>query len=176
MKYIMLSNGLETMVDDGDFESLSSLKWYPSVMRKGLTYATANIKDRTVYMHRMIMNEPLGLYVDHFNRNGLDNQRQNLRITTQSVNIANAGMFQNNTSGYKGVVKYRTGWKAQIKFHQKVIQSNMLNSKTEAAILRDELARQLFKNDSVWLNMPEINNSIWAVQEAARLIANQSRR
>lgn len=161
------------MVDDGDFESLSSFKWSPLFLRKGLTYATTSISSKTVYMHRMIMGEPLGLYVDHFNRNGLDNQRSNLRITTQSVNIANAGMFQNNTSGYKGVVKYRTGWKAQIKFHQKLIQSNMLNSSMNAAILRDELVRQLFPNDNVWLNMPNIDNSKRAVQEAARLIANQ---
>jgi hypothetical protein len=170
---IQLTNGQVALIDEGDLFTLSKFDWLSVSAGKGLIYAYTQINNKTVYMHRLIMGEPLGLYVDHRNRNGLDNQRENLRITTQSVNIANAGMFENNTSGYKGVVKYRKGWKAQIKFHQKTIQSNMLNSKMDAAILRDELVRQLFNSEKVWLNLPETCNLEWAMREAARLIQNQ---
>lgn len=170
---IKLTDGQEALIDEGDLFALSKFVWFPTRVNGKQIYASMKIHDKTIYMHRLIMNAPKGLYVDHINRNGLDNRRENLRVTTQSVNIANAGMFQNNTSGYKGVVKYRDGWKAQIKFHQKVIQSNQLSSKMEAALLRDELTRQLFPDGSVWLNLPHIDNSEWAIQEAARLIANQ---
>jgi len=41
-------------------------------------------------MHRIIMNCPPGLLVDHINGNGLDNRKENLRIVTVEVNNNNA--------------------------------------------------------------------------------------
>ena len=40
-------------------------------------------------MHRLIMNNPIGLVVDHINNQTLDNRRENLRIVSQSENMAN---------------------------------------------------------------------------------------
>ncbi len=62
------------------------------------------------------MNAKKGEVVDHINRNKLDNRRANLRICTQSQNLMNRGKTKANTSGYKGVTRYRGKWLAQIGF------------------------------------------------------------
>lgn len=55
--------------------------------------------------------------LDHINRNKKDNRIDNLRIVTQSQNMQNTGLQQNNTSGFRGVsLNKPTGrWKAYIK-------------------------------------------------------------
>lgn len=57
-------------------------------------------------------------YVDHINRDKLDNRKSNLRITDNSGNQKNKGLQSNNTSGVSGV-RYTTtatgcGWMARV--------------------------------------------------------------
>ena len=101
MKEIILTRGKVTLVDDEDFEWLSRWKW--QAIFPGL-YARRS--DGT-YMHRAIMehygkvgDSPL---VDHADRDGLNNQKSNLRMVTHGQSQANTGRPKNNTSGYKGV-------------------------------------------------------------------------
>jgi hypothetical protein len=54
-------------------------------------------------LHRIIMNPPADMQIDHKNKNTLDNRRCNLRICTNSENQMNRGKTKANTSGYKGV-------------------------------------------------------------------------
>ena len=72
-------------------------------------------KDRYTYyaktkdgpMHRIIM-RPFSskLFVDHINRNGLDNRRKNLRVVDISINNRNARIRKDNKTGYKGISEY----------------------------------------------------------------------
>lgn len=55
-------------------------------------------------MHRLIMNAPKGMEVDHLNGDGLDNRKINLRICSHSENTKNRTRInKNNTSTQTGV-------------------------------------------------------------------------
>src|SRR4051812_728933 len=104
MKEILLSNGLVALVDDQDFDALAQYSWHYKLSGG---YAAANSPSESgpvqVRMHRLILQAPDGMQVDHINGNGLDNQRANLRLASRSTNQANTFLSSQNTSGYKGV-------------------------------------------------------------------------
>lgn len=85
MKKIILSGkngkGMEVLLDDDDYEKYHHKKWHLLCGR----YA-ANGHD---YLHRLIMNAPKGMVVDHRNHNTLDCRKKNLRIVTQTENCHN---------------------------------------------------------------------------------------
>jgi hypothetical protein len=57
----------------------------------------------TLLMHRVLLNAPTGVKVDHQDGNGLNNRRYNLRLATTQENARNAVTPRNNTSGVTGV-------------------------------------------------------------------------
>jgi hypothetical protein len=54
-------------------------------------------------LHRIIMDPPANMQIDHVNHNTLDNRRCNLRVCTNSENQMNRGKTKSNTSDFKGV-------------------------------------------------------------------------
>lgn len=52
--------------------------------------------------------------IDHVNRVKSDNRLINLRQATPSQNLANTGKRRANTSGFKGVYRHGSGWRAEI--------------------------------------------------------------
>lgn len=134
MKLIPLTCEKFAMVDDGNFEWLSSYKWHYAKEKgtNGSGYAKRAIlvdgKKRPVGMHRFIMGTIPGQkqsLVDHIDGNGLNNQISNLRYCTKHQNLCNKSFEpKRNTSGFKGAVfvkRMRTAgrWTAQIKFNGK---------------------------------------------------------
>lgn len=99
--------GREVSVDDGDLHLFLGYEW--SFRKSGFTeYLQKSIYVDGKYvgvrsLHRFITGCPDGMVVDHINGNGLDNRRENLRVCTQSENLRNRKMHQNNASGFKGV-------------------------------------------------------------------------
>jgi hypothetical protein len=105
-KEIQLTQGMVALVDDDDYEWLNQYNWHCA--RK--TYAgrrEANKpngeKGKIVLMHRVIMNPPKDMVVDHINGDTLDNRRSNLRICTKRDNQRNHKRLSTNKSGYTGV-------------------------------------------------------------------------
>lgn len=105
------------LVDNEDFSELSEHSWY----LKTDGYAS-RIKSRkyggarsTIRMHRVIMDCPKDMQVDHINGNRLDNRKQNLRICTHQQNRMNTGLRSDNHSGYKGVDVWQGKWRARIR-------------------------------------------------------------
>jgi hypothetical protein len=109
MKEIKLTQGKVTVVDDEDYEWLNQWKWHYAG-GSALRNIVKNKKWKSIWMHRLIMNTPDDLYVDHINHNRLDNRKKNLRICTTGQNNRNSLKRKNNKSGYKGVY-----WKKQSK-------------------------------------------------------------
>jgi hypothetical protein len=100
MKEIQLTKGFVTLVDDEDFNYLNQFKWF--VFKKSLTYyATRESKGEKILMHRIIAKTPYNLQTDHIDRNGLNNQKYNLRICTHGQNQINRAKW--GRGKYKGV-------------------------------------------------------------------------
>src|SRR3990167_5189242 len=122
MKKIQLNKrkpeqGYFAIVDDEDFEKVNGLSWTVLIGQTGIKYAVHKPRYKSfIYLHRLVMNAPSGIIVDHKNRNGLDNRKSNLRLCNYSENAINSKCFKHNTSGYKGVYwdKTREKWGAQI--------------------------------------------------------------
>ena len=75
--------GKFVIIDDEDYDLVKNKKWY--IDMNG--YAIDNI-DR-VRMHRIIMDPPKNMVIDHINRNTLENRKENLRICTIAQNNKN---------------------------------------------------------------------------------------
>lgn len=114
-KAIRLSNGMEALVDDEDYERLSQYKWHADIRPNGQRYAYRAVWDgkakrqTNIRMHREILNAPPEQDVDHRNRNGLDNRRSNIRICTTAQNCRNRRL---RTKPYYGVREYGEFWAA----------------------------------------------------------------
>lgn len=92
MKEIKLTQGKVVLVDDEDYEYLNQFKWY--ALKNHRTYYAQrviqnNYIKRTLKMHRVIMDTPCGLEVDHIDGDGLNNQKCNLRNCTFAENRKN---------------------------------------------------------------------------------------
>lgn len=144
MKTIPLTQGKVAIVDK---KYHNYCKW--NCCFNGNTFYVARTKNRsTIYMHRVIMERMLGRklrkgeYVDHKNRNGLDNRECNLRLCTQSQNNANTKINKRNKSGCRGVSfnKEKQKWRVQIQREHLGYFSNL----EEAAKTYDEKAIELF--------------------------------
>jgi hypothetical protein len=84
------------IVDDRDFEWLNQYKWVyseSSSYKHNKWHRYQGYAKRTydlMRMHRLIINAPKGMEVDHINRDTLDNRRSNLRLATRLQNRLNS--------------------------------------------------------------------------------------
>jgi hypothetical protein len=153
VRYIDLTGGFFAIVDAGDYEWLSKHTW--RVTGGYSSYACCKIANKTVYMHRLIMNPPPGMVVDHINRNRWDNRRSNLRACTQAENLQNRRKSR-GTSVFKGVFWHtrRRKWLATIGHMGKTIQIGFFDEEIKAARAYDDAARRLF-GQYACLNFPD---------------------
>lgn len=88
---------------------------------------------------RLLMNDE---QVDHIDGNGLNNQRSNLRLATNTQNSCNKGLTVSNTSGYKGVSwnKKSRKWQAYINVDTKRIYLGRYDNRIDAAHAYDAAA------------------------------------
>ena len=142
--YIPLSQGYEAIVDSADLPLVGGYEWTAHVTKRGngsvrSVYAYRACSEgsplKTVRLHRVLMNAPEGVEVDHVNGDGLDCRRKNMRLTTITQNQQNKRIGLSNTSGIKGVSWHRaTGkWCAQIMADGKKHSLGYFDDKNEAA-------------------------------------------
>lgn len=148
MRQIPLTQDQVAFVDDEDYETLTRHRWRAQYNSgAGSFYAGRNTsKDKKkLYMHRVIMNAPLGVQVDHINGNTLDNRRANLRFASKSENGRNRGKQANNKSGYKGVSwgRRESKWYAYIQLNSKTKCLGYFDSILDAARAYDAAAIEL---------------------------------
>jgi AP2 domain. len=165
MREILLTNNKIALVDDGDFETLSRFKW-TAYKKRSTWYAhrTVHASERellggrkSISMHRFLLSHlpTKGIEIDHKNRNGLDNQRENLRVATRSLNQMNCGPYKGNKSGYKGVSWRQKGRViAQIYINTRRVYLGRFDTPEQAARAYDAKAKELF-GEFAYLNFPE---------------------
>lgn len=147
MKTIELTQGFCTIVDDANYELLSKYKWRYHTNSRTSYAITGQYKDGTyLFMHHLILPPVTGLVVDHINRNGLDNRRENLRYATKSQNLQNRGKTKKNTSGYKGV-SWNIGinkWHVFVKTHGTRVNVGYYKHLKEAVIAYNQAAKKYY--------------------------------
>lgn len=162
MKEILLSQNQIAKVDDEDYELLKQYSWYAKKWPRGDYYVIARIKGEKISMHRFLMGNPKDKIVDHWDHDGLNNQRHNLRICTHGQNMQNSkktnGMFSSN---YKGV-RIQTKVSGYSCFRSVIAGANgealslgSFQSEIEAAKAYDKAAKEIF-GEFAYLNFPNI--------------------
>lgn len=112
MKEIPLTRGMVALVDDEDFDRVNKFKWNANKI-SNTYYACRSVKipktrnSVCIYMHRLILGLTVSTqYADHKDHNGLNNQKNNLRICAHHQNLTNLKKRQNTSSKYFGVCFY----------------------------------------------------------------------
>ena len=141
-----LDDGTEFYFDLEDYDKIKDIRWKKD--KDGYIVTSYQDKEtkktKGIKMHRLIMNYPESMFVDHIkteDRN--DNRKNNLRICTDYENRMNHRVAKNNTSGATGVHWHKQSqkWRAVIYYNGKKIDIGSYHTFEEAknARLKAEL-------------------------------------
>lgn len=151
MKLIPLSKGLFAQVDDEHYEFLMQWKWHASkgkhtyyAARNGFVRESDDGKRHYTRMHKVILDragvDPCGKkFIDHKDKNGLNDQVENLRYCTREENGRNRKSWGN--SKYLGVNKRSNGTYQTSIFVNKKNITKTFKTEIEAGIYYNQLAK-----------------------------------
>ena len=142
---VELTKGAIATIDETDLPIVEPYFWSLRIDHHR-EYAIRNIPrpgggQITMAMHRLIMGTQDGdQIVDHWDGNGLNNTRANLRITQQSPNMGNSRRRKDNTTGFKGVSAHGNRWRLCVagRYH------GIFDTAEQAARAYDQKAREIW--------------------------------
>jgi hypothetical protein len=148
--HIPLGHGYEALIDAVDKELAAQFPWRLHKHSCGnKLYVEAyvfkelcNQYGRYTSLHRVVMNAPKNVQIDHKHGNGLDCRRAELRFATQSQNAANRKYI--NKTGYRGVIQQCNKFAAQIEVKGKNHYLGTCNTPIDAALLYNVAAQKEF--------------------------------
>jgi hypothetical protein len=134
------------IVDADSYEALCVLgNWCLNSQGYAVQWYRNDAGRRTArLMHRLILDAPAHLQVDHIDGDRLNNTRANLRLATRSQNMANRRSPRTNSSGYKGVSWTANRWQAHICYQHRRLYLGRYRDPQVAALAYDIAARALF--------------------------------
>lgn len=120
-------------IDVTDYPLVSRYKW-----RTIKGYAATTINNKNVFLHVLLMNPKDGQTVDHINTDVSDNRKNNLRITTHTVQSMNRKGY--NKYGIKGIEihsnKYTSSYSAYLRIYGKQYHSPCYDNIEKAKFAR----------------------------------------
>lgn len=121
--YIPLTKGQYALIDSDDAEELSHWNWVAHWADNTKSFyawrAASRHAGETKYvsMHRYLLGLKEWERGDHIHHRTLDNRRSQIRKATVGQNNTNQRVRRDNSSGFKGVSRDGSRWKAQIQLN-----------------------------------------------------------
>lgn len=158
---IPLSRGMHAIVDEVDATRMLALAPWNAAKQSTrfhtiyyATFAKRKGHEGTRLMHRLILDAPVDMVVDHINGNGLDNRRANLRLASVSQNRVNiSSPARLSKSGFIGVSRSGDKWRVQISCNGVMHSLGVFVDPVEAAHVYDRAAMKLH-GEFATLNFP----------------------
>ena len=164
MATLTLLRGQTALIDDEDLPKVAGYRWLLSAKGYVIARVWDGLRANTVWLHRLVAGNPVGLDVDHKDRNDkLDNRKSNLRPATRRQNTGNRVKQSNGlTSKYKGVSWHSAGqgyWRAKLSFRDIANKPRhrhlgLFTDEVEAAKAYDAAAIIHFGKEFALLNFP----------------------
>ncbi len=157
------------LVDTDDAPMVLGYRWHLMRLPDALYASTTTSRDdgaTTVLMHRLIAHTAPGLKTDHWNGDGLDNRRSNLRPCTHTQNMQNRKVSKLSTIGFKGVSRHKNGYRACIAVAGKRLRLGNFSTAVDAADAYNRAAVEHFGE------FARLND----LSEGAHIAAEESRR
>jgi hypothetical protein len=79
-----------SLIDLEDLDRIKGYNWCINCKSGRFQYVITKHGKRKIKLHRLILDEPEGMFVDHINHDTLDNRRCNLRLVTNGQNMQNS--------------------------------------------------------------------------------------
>jgi len=162
MKKLIIYNKVhgkfEVLIDDEDLNIFNEYCWF--IKKDSQNFYCMNVKgeEKTLYLHRIIMGiTDTTLCIDHIDGNGLNNQKNNLRVCSNKENLRNRKIGKNNKSGFKGVCwrKCLKKWRACIKVNMKSKYLGHFDNILDAASAYNKAATMYFGEFAKLNKIPE---------------------
>lgn len=133
-------------IDLDDLPKISGYRWRRS--SAGYVQGAPIGGGRQTMLHRLLLDAPLGVEVDHWDGDPLNNRRSNIRLVSRKQNRENQRINTRNKSGYRGVCwsKAAGKWQAYIGHNGKSTNLGLFNDVKEAAEAARTARERLFSN------------------------------
>lgn len=127
------------LIDLEDIDKVKNFKW--CINPQGYAICSKGIDNKKyIRLHHYIFTNPNedNLFIDHINRNRLDNRKSNLRIVSKADNNKNLSLRTDNNTNIIGVCydNERNKWISQLKLDGKRILFKRYNNIDDAIIAR----------------------------------------
>lgn len=147
---IIITQKYERIIIDKDkLKELRKYRWFIDKKGYASCYYKVDGKQKSLKMHRLVIDAPSKAIVDHKDKNKLNNRLSNLRIVNSTESNRNNTRRKDNTSGVTGVMwdSIKRRWKAFVYINSKRIWILSTKNKEDAIKARLQAEKDYYGID-----------------------------